>query len=235
MTLIIGFVLDLIFGDPTMLPHPIRAIGNGIAIGEHGIRRIFPKSKGGEFVGGMILSLLVISLSFLVPFCILWFLAGINPWIAFIVESFMCYQILATKSLKKESMKVYAALTKGDLEGARFAVSMIVGRDTKALSSEGVAKATVETIAENTADGIVAPMLFMAIGGAPLGMMYKAINTLDSMIGYKNDQYRHFGTFAAKLDDVANYLPARLSAMFMIIGAVIGGFDGRNAIRIFKR
>ena len=159
----------------------------------------------------------------------------INNYLGLAIESFMCYQILATKGLKTESMKVYKKLAEEDLEGARYAVSMIVGRDTKALDEAGVAKAAVETVAENTSDGIIAPMIFMAIGGAPLGFFYKAINTLDSMIGYKNDKYLNFGRFAAKLDDIANYIPARISAYLMIFASFILGFNYKGAFNIYSR
>ena len=147
----------------------------------------------------------------------------------------MCYQILAVKSLKTESMKVYAELKRGSLAGARQKVSMIVGRDTEDLSEEQVAKAAVETVAENTSDGTVAPLLFMAVGGAPLGFLYKGINTLDSMVGYKNEVYLFFGRFSAKLDDAANFIPARVSAFLMIGASVLLGMDFRNAWRIFRR
>ena len=147
----------------------------------------------------------------------------------------MCYQILATKSLKVESMKVYDELAKNDLPSARKAVSMIVGRDTKDLTFSGVAKAAVETVAENTSDGIIAPMIFIAIGGAPMGFFYKAINTMDSMVGYKNEKYMNFGRFAAKLDDVVNYLPARISAYQMILSSFFLRYDYKNAFKIYKR
>lgn len=147
----------------------------------------------------------------------------------------MCYQMLATKSLKSESMKVYEPLVKHDIEKARYAVSMIVGRDTQSLTEEGVTKAAVETIAENTADGIIAPMFYMAIGGAPLMFLYKGINTMDSMLGYKNDRYLNFGRYAAKLDDVVNFLPARISGWLMIAASYLCGLNGKKAYKIYVR
>ena len=143
------------------------------------------------------------------------------------LESFWCYQILATKSLKVESDRVYIALKDKGLEAGRKAVSMIVGRDTQNLTEEGVTKAAVETVAENTSDGVIAPLFYMLIGGAVLGFTYKAINTMDSMVGYKNDKYQWFGTAAAKLDDVVNFIPARVSAVLMILAAYLTGMDGR--------
>lgn len=155
--------------------------------------------------------------------------------IGIIIESFWCYQILATKSLKVESDRVYTALKEEGLEAGRKAVSMIVGRDTQNLTEEGVTKAAVETVAENTSDGIIAPLCYMLIGGAVLGFAYKAVNTMDSMVGYKNEKYQYFGTAAAKLDDIVNYIPARISAVLMILAAYMTGMDGKNAARIFKR
>lgn len=155
--------------------------------------------------------------------------------LGFALESFWCYQILATKSLKVESDRVYIALKDKGLEAGRKAVSMIVGRDTQNLTEEGVTKAAVETVAENTSDGVIAPLFYMLIGGAVLGFTYKAINTMDSMVGYKNDRYQWFGTAAAKLDDVVNFIPARVSAVLMIAASYLTGMDGKNAARIFRR
>lgn len=233
--LAIGFILDLIFGDPHWMPHPVCLIGNLIARGEKVIRRIMPKTEKGELAGGIILAIIVIAVSTAVPWSILWIAGKIHLFLKIGLEAFMCYQILSVKALKTESMKVYHELVREDLPGARKMVSMIVGRDTQDLSLEQVTKATVETVAENTSDGTVAPLLFIAIGGAPLGFFYKAINTMDSMIGYKNDRYLFFGRFAAKLDDAANYIPARISALLMILASFLLKLDGRNAWRIFKR
>ncbi|MDD7729965.1 MAG: adenosylcobinamide-phosphate synthase CbiB, partial [Clostridia bacterium] len=218
-----GFVLDLIFGDPRWLYHPVCLIGKLISLLEKGIRRIFPKSQKGELAGGCLEVLLVCGLCFLVPFGILHVLYGWQPWLGFLLETFWCYQLLATKSLKTESMKVYDRLVNGTLEEARYAVSMIVGRDTNSLTAEGVTKAAVETVAENASDGIIAPMFYMAIGGAPFMFLYKGINTKDSMLGYKNDRYLYFGRCAAKLDDAANYIPARVSGWLMVAGTLFVG------------
>ena len=230
-----GFVLDLIFGDPRWLYHPVCLIGKLISLLEKGIRRIFPKSQKGELAGGCLEVLLVCGLCFLVPFGILHVLYGWQPWLGFLLETFWCYQLLATKSLKTESMKVYDRLVNGTLEEARYAVSMIVGRDTKSLTPEGVTKAAVETVAENASDGIIAPMFYMAIVGAPFMFLYKGINTMDSMLGYKNDRYLYFGRCAAKLDDAANYIPARVSGWLMVAGTLFVGLDTKNAAKIYRR
>ena len=172
--LIIGFGIDLIVGDPHGFPHPVVLIGKLIDALEHGLRKMFPKTAFGEKFAGTILWILVVLLSSLLPAFILWLCHGISPWLRLGVESVMCWQILATKSLRDESMKVYHALESGDIEKSRYAVSMIVGRDTAALDDAGVTRAAVETVAENTSDGIVAPLIFLAIGGAPLGFFIRA-------------------------------------------------------------
>lgn len=231
----IGFVLDLVIGDPQWAWHPIRLIGAWISICEKGIRKIVPDTEKGLLVGGVILVILVTGVSTGIPLLLLWGAEWISPWLRLLLESIFCYLLLATKSLKTESMKVYQELIKPDLKGARYAVSMIVGRDTDCLDEEGVAKAAVETVAENTSDGIIAPMLFMAIGGAVGGFFYKSVNTMDSMVGYRNDRYLYFGRFAAKFDDVLNYIPARLSAWLMIAASAFSGLDAKNAKKIYLR
>ncbi|WP_330586709.1 adenosylcobinamide-phosphate synthase CbiB [Aminipila terrae] len=235
LPLFIGFILDLIIGDPHNWPHPIRLIGKSIEKFEIFFRYCFSKTKGGELAAGTIMAICIIVLSFFLPAVILWIAYKIHLILGLVMETIMCYQILAVKALKTESMKVYKELEKNHVEGAREKVSMIVGRDTESLTEEGIIKATVETVAENTSDGTVAPMIFMAIGGAPLGFLYKAVNTMDSMIGYKNDKYLYFGRFAAKLDDVLNFIPARLSGIFMIIASAFCGLDFKNAARIYRR
>ena len=233
--LLTGYVLDLIFGDPRQIYHPIRIIGNLIAVLEKGIRKVFPKTSKGELAGGTVLVVLVVLICTAVPAALLGLAAWIHPVVYWLLASFWCWQILATKSLKTESMKVYAPLKEGDLPAARRAVAMIVGRDTERLTEEGVAKAAVETVAENTSDGIVAPLIFIALGGPVLGFFYKAVNTMDSMVGYKNERYLYFGRTAARLDDVLNFLPSRISAWLMILAAAILGMDGKNAKRIYLR
>lgn len=230
-----GFILDLLIGDPRWLYHPVCLIGKLITVLEKGIRKIFPKTEKGEIFGGLLEVLFVCLFSLGIPGIVLYFLYGALPIAGCILETFWCYQLLATRSLKDESMKVYDRLVNGTIEEARYAVSMIVGRDTKELSVEGVTKAAVETVAENCSDGVIAPMVYMAIGGVPLMFLYKGINTMDSMLGYKNEKYLYFGRCAAKLDDLANYIPARISGWLMVAAAFFAGMDVRNAARIYKR
>lgn len=233
--LLAGYAADLIFGDPRWLYHPVRFIGNLIALLEKLIRKIMPVNKAGELAGGFITVVLVLLLCGIVPWVLLHLVFGLNVVAGVILEAFMCYQLLAVKSLKDESMKVYDALTGSTIEDARKAVSMIVGRDTQNLDQKGVAKAAIETVAENFSDGVIAPMFYMFIGGPVLMYIYKGINTMDSMMGYKNDKYIYFGRCAAKLDDAANFIPSRLAALLLIAAAYIGGFNGKGAVKIFKR
>ena len=229
-----AFVLDLLLGDPIWLPHPVIMMGKLIGFLEDRLRRIFPKTDRGERIAGIVLVLIVCLVCFGIPFLVVWFAYRLQPYVGVALEIFFCGQLLAARSLRSESMKVYERLINGTLDEARYAVSMIVGRDTENLSREGVIRAAVETVAENTSDGVIAPMFYMALGGAPLMFLYKAINTMDSMLGYKNDRYLWFGRCAAKLDDAANYVPARLSALLMI-AASAAGFDPANAFRIYKQ
>ena len=232
---ITGFLLDFIFGDPVWLYHPVRVIGNFISFGEKTLRKIFRKTPGGELAAGAVLWFLTAGLSFLIPFAVLAGAQMLHPVLRFLIESFWCYQILAARCLVNESRKVYDRLKENDLPGARKAVSMIVGRDTENLTVEGVTKAAVETVAENTSDGVTAPLLFLILGGAPLGFLYKAVNTMDSMLGYKNEKYLYFGRFPARMDDVFNYIPSRTTALFMIAAAFLTGMDGKNAWKIYLR
>ena len=233
----LGFLLDQVLGDPHWLYHPVRLIGAYISFLEKGIRKLFGEGESALLVGGVVLVVLVTGTTAVVSGGILYACGRISPWLRFLASVILCYQLFAVKSLKDESMKVYRELKKDDLEAARYAVSMIVGRDTKVLDMTGVTKAAVETVAENTSDGVAAPLFYMAIGGPVLGWVYKAVNTMDSMIGYKNDKYLNFGRTAAKLDDVCNYLPSRISAYLMIAAAYLGGsdFSGKGAYRIYKR
>lgn len=235
LAFVIGFGLDLLFGDPHGFPHIVVGMGKLIDWLEHLLRGIFGGSKKGELAGGTILALLMCLFSFGATHVILGLLHMLHPLLSLAAESFLCWQCLALKSLKAESLPVYHAIKKGDLDAARKAVSMIVGRDTQRLSEAGVIRAAVETVAENTNDGVIAPMLFLALGGAPLGVMYKAINTMDSMVGYRNEKYLYFGRAAARLDDAANFLCARLAALLMVLAAFLTGLDGKNAWRIFLR
>lgn len=240
---IAGFVLDLLIGDPHFIPHPVRLIGSLISFLDKRLNSdVKYNSSENEanltkYKRGVLLAFTVIIATFIVSAMILVAAYSINLYAGIIAEAVMTWQILATKCLRVESMRVYDALRTDGVEAGRRAVSMIVGRDTSVLDESGVTRAAVETVAENTSDGVIAPMLYTAIGGPVLGFVYKAVNTMDSMLGYKNDKYMYFGRFAARLDDVVNFIPARISAYLMIIAAFIGGrqFDGKNAYRIFKR
>ena len=230
-----GCILDFVLGDPYWLYHPVRLIGALIAKCEQICRWIANGSKRRLLIGGGVIFAVVLIVSAAIPAGLLYLAAKIHPLLSFGLESFWCYQILAARSLQTESMKVYRELKKQDLPAARKAVSMIVGRDTDSLDAEGVTKAAVETVAENTSDGVIAPLLFLLIGGAPLGFAYKAVNTMDSMLGYKEETYLYIGRTAAKADDVVNYIPARISALLMIAGAFLCGMDGKQAWKIFLR
>ena len=235
---LIGMILDWIFGDPVWLYHPVRIIGKWISFLEKMLRKFAGDQEGNEkklLIAGGILWILVILASAAVPMGILYLAEKFSPCAAFVLECFWCYQLLAARSLGKESKKVYKKLIQDDLSEARLAVSMIVGRDTENLTVEGVTKAAVETVAENTNDGVIAPLIYMLIGGPILGFVYKAVNTMDSMLGYKNEKYLYFGRVAAKMDDVAGFIPARISALLMILASCLLGMDGKNALWIWKR
>lgn len=230
--LLIGFALDAILGDPEGLYHPVRTIGLLISRGEKMLRRLLPKR---EFLAGAILAICVCVLCFAVPFVILWLLGKWSLIPCLILEAIWCWRILAAKCLKDEAFRIRKYLRLQDIENSRKYVGYVVGRDTAELTEEEIIKATVETVAENTSDGVVAPMLYFAIGGAPLAFLYKAVNTMDSMIGYKNEKYLYFGRFAARLDDVFNFIPARITGLLMIVTAPLVGLSGRGAWRIFRR
>lgn len=229
-----GFILDLFLGDPYWMPHPVRAMGKGIQALEKKLRRP-DGTPAAQMRAGALLVCMIVAVSILIPVLLLWLAYRLHPAAGLVLESFMCYQIMATKCLKVESMKVCRALRDGDVEKAREAVSMIVGRDTAVLSAEGITKAAVETVAENTSDGSIAPLFFMLLGGPAAGFAYKAVNTMDSMLGYKNEKYLYFGRPAARLDDVVNFIPSRLAALLMIAAAWLCGMDGKGAFRIWRR
>ena len=230
-----GFVLDAIFGDPAWLPHPVVYMGKAISALEKGLRARLPKTPEGELWGGRILAFCLPVGTFAITSLVCMGAAALHPLLGLAVQMFWCGQALAAKGLVQESTNVYRELTKPDLPAARIAVSRIVGRDTQALTAEGVTKAAVETVAENASDGVIAPLLYMLLGGAPLALTYKAINTMDSMVGYKNTQYLYFGRAAAKLDDIANFLPSRIAALLWVAAAALTGNDARSAWRIWRR
>ena len=230
-----GFVIDLLLGDPAWMPHPVVFMGRCISALEKLLRRIFPKTPKGELAGGVILAaVLPLGTLALTGLCV-WGLGLIHPALSFALQVLWCWQALAAKGLRQESDNVRRALVTGTLDDARKAVSRIVGRDTAALSREGVIRAAVETVAENFSDGVVAPLFWMLLGGAPLALAYKAVNTMDSMVGYKNDRYRYFGRAAAKLDDAANWLPSRLAALLLVAAAPLTGQNAGRAFAIWRR
>lgn len=230
----IGYFLDLVFGDPYWMPHPIRFIGRAISKLEGLLRGYFNRDRKAR-LGGFILAVVIITGTYFIASAILSIAKMYNPYLSKTLQTFMVFQILATKSLAKESQKVYYPLKENNLSQARKFVSYIVGRDTQDLQKDGITRATVETIAENISDGIIAPLFYIFIGGAPLGMAYKAVNTLDSMVGYKNDKYRDFGWASAKIDDIVNFIPARLTAILIILSTIFLGYNTKNSLNILIR
>lgn len=235
LSILIGFSIDCVLGDPHRLPHPVIFIGKLISLLEKFFRRLLPKTVAGERIAGGLIWIFTAGISFLLPWGILRLCGLVSPWLTLAVQSIMCWQIIAPRSLRDESMKVYTALKTGTLADARKAVSMIVGRDTEALDAPAVARAAVETVAENASDGVIAPLLFLALGGAPLGFLYKAVNTMDSMLGYVEPPYKNVGCIPARLDDVFNFIPARLSALLMLCAGALCGMNVKNGWKIFRR
>lgn len=230
-----GFLLDALLGDPRRIPHPIVAMGNAIAWLEPRLRAAFPDTPSGARRAGVVLVAVLCAGSFGATWCLIAVAGLVHPLLGFAVETWLCYQALAACELRRQSMRVVRELTREGLPAARRAVGMIVGRDTEALDERGVLKAAVETVAENTADGVVGPLVYLIVGGAPLGMLYKAVNTMDSMVGYKNERYLDFGRAAARVDDVLGFIPARLAALCMIAAAPAAGLSAEGAWRIWRR
>ena len=230
-----AYLLDALLGDPAWLPHPVVAMGRAITGLEHLLRRLFSSTNTGLLAAGCVLAALLPLGSFCIAAGALLLAGRVHPLLALALNAFWGGQCLAVRDLRKEAMAVYACLKQNDLPAARKAVGRIVGRDTAALTAEGVTKAAVETVAENFSDGVFAPMFYLAIGGAPLALAYKAVNTMDSMVGYKSDRYLYFGRAAAHLDDAANWLPARLSGLLLILAAPLCGLSGKEAFRIWRR
>ncbi|MBR5165192.1 MAG: cobalamin biosynthesis protein CobD [Ruminococcus sp.] len=229
--IVLGFLFDCIIGDPYNIPHPIKLIGRLIAAYEKAVRKHFKNLR----LGGTLLALSVIAVSTALPLALLLVCYRIHILLGAAAESVLCCYMLAARCLCKESMKVCKAAEAEDTEEARKAVSMIVGRDTAVLDRDGIIRAAVETVAENTSDGVTAPLFYMGLGGAVGAFFYKSVNTMDSMIGYRDEKYADIGRFAAKLDDVQNYIPSRLTALLMSAAAPVVGLDGRNALRIWRR
>ena len=230
-----GWVLDALFGDPAWLPHPVVFMGKCISRLEKLLRARLPKTPQGELLGGAVVAFCLPVGTFLLTSLVCLGAARISPWLGLAVQMFWCAQALAARGLVQESTNVYKELIKPDLPAARRAVSRIVGRDTAALTAEGVTKAAVETVAENASDGVIAPLFYMLLGGAPLALTYKAINTMDSMLGYKNERYLYFGRVPAKLDDAANYIPSRLAGLLWVAAAALTGNSAAGAWKIWRR
>lgn len=232
---LLGFGLDLLLGDPAWMPHPVVWMGRCISALEKGLRALFPETPRGELAAGALLAGILPLSTLAISAGALWLGGQIHPGVRLALEVLWCWQALALRGLRDESMGVYRALTRGTLAQARTAVGRIVGRDTAALDRAGVTRAAVETVAENFSDGVTAPLFYMLLGGAPLALCYKAVNTMDSMVGYRNHRYLYFGRAAARLDDGANFLPARLSALLLIASAPFAGQNARGAWRIWRR
>lgn len=212
-----AYILDIILGDPYWFPHPVKFIGKAVEYLEKRLRQFKMNLKS----TGIILAILIIASTYAAVYFIIYLFNSINIWLGLIITSVFVYTALSVKSLGREGQKIYDLLKKDKLQEAKEKLSMLVGRDTKNLDEGETIRATVETIAENTVDGVISPLFYACLGGAPLALAYKAINTLDSMVGYKNEQYRELGWFSAKLDDIANWMPARLSAVFIPLAAAI--------------
>jgi adenosylcobinamide-phosphate synthase len=232
--LLLGYIADLIFGDPYWFPHPVRAIGSFISSFERILRGITHTAIS-QKIAGFILAGVTVVISYGVVWWLLKFALSINISLFHLLDIFFIYTALATKCLGDEAKKVYNFLRDGDINNARSALSYIVGRDTDRLDIQGICRAVIETVAENTSDGIVAPMFYLFLGGAPLSMAYKAVNTLDSMVGYKNERYINIGMASARLDDIANFLPARITAFLMVIASSLLSLDVRRGFLIMVR
>ena len=231
---VVGFILDLLIGDPVFALHPVRLIGRLIAFLEKKLRKP-GDSCSGDIRRGTAVAVLTVTITALITFAVVFVCGRISRVLLVTVEALMCWVVLSARDMTVESRRVYSALADGDLPRARQALSMIVGRDTEKLSEEEIVKATVETVAENTSDGEIAPLFYLFFGGVVFGFIYKAVNTLDSMIAYRNDRYYYFGRAAAVADDVMNYIPSRIAARLMIVGAGALGFDRESARRVHRR
>ncbi|AZS18402.1 adenosylcobinamide-phosphate synthase CbiB [Paenibacillus lutimineralis] len=228
-----AYALDRLLGDPRWLPHPVIGMGKAIAVVEALLRRLCrPRHYR---VAGLLLPLTVVGGSFALTWAVLYLLAQVSPWLSAAAEAIVIWTTIASKGLRDAGMEVCAQLRKGDLPAARRSLGMIVGRDTSHLDEPEIARGAVETVAENIVDAIVSPLFFALLGGAPLAIAYRAVNTLDSMVGYKNDKYIDLGWASARLDDVANYIPARITALLLFLGAWMMRLDVKGAVRAVRR
>ena len=235
LSVLVGFFLDLLIGYPRFLYHPVRLIGHLVSLLSRALRALFPETPRGELAAGAFLVVLVCAVSAGVPAAALLGLWLLSPWAYFALSCLLCWQTLASHELRAESKKVSRLLEEGDVEAARAQVSTLVGRDTAHLDGRGIARAAVETVAENSSDGVIAPLFFLFLGGAAGGALYKAVNTMDSMVGYRDGGFLYFGRVAARTDDVFNFLPARLTALLFVAAAFVLGMDGCRAFRVWRR
>lgn len=235
LSILNGYILDVLIGDPIQIPHPVIYIGKLISAEEKFLRKMFPANEKWERIGGCILAVTVPVISYCISFLILFISFKLNIVLWYLLNTFWAFQIPASKCLADESKKVYMKLKADDIEGAREQLSYLVGRETSELSQEEIIKATIETVAENTTDGVTAPLMYMCIGGVPLAFAYKAVNTLDSMVGYRNEKYENFGKMSAKFDDVLNFIPSRICAVCMIFASYLCKKDYKNVYKIFIR
>lgn len=224
----VAYVLDIIFGDPYSMPHPVKFIGNTVSF----LEKKFLNTKINKFIAGILTFFITVFLSYFITYFIIYFSYKINKLFGIIIESIFVYTIFASKCLEDEAMKIYNVVKKGDLKESRKSLSYIVGRDTNNLSFSDIIKATVETVSENTVDAVISPLFFLILGGAPLAMAFKAVSTLDSMIGYRNEKYEEYGKFSAKCDDICNFLPARISVILFVISSFLLGLNWKNCLKI---
>ncbi len=232
---VVGFITDIIIGDPDYPFHPVRLIGKMIAGLEKLLRKVFPKSKAGELSAGLIMVVIITAVTYSAGWLAVWITGKISIYLLFALEALISYQCIAVKAMLKESENVLDKVKTGDISSAGQAVKRIVGRDTDKLDMQGVIRADIECVAESLCDGVIAPLFYLMIGGLPLGLAYKAVNTMDSMTGYKNDRYLYFGRAAARLDDIANFIPSRLAAFMIMAGSFFCGRDFKNSFVIWKR
>lgn len=229
-----AFLLDFMVGDPPSLPHPVRLMGSYISFFEGHVNKP-ESSKGSRLAAGVLLLVTTAGLSYLAAWYLLKLAAFIHPWLYHVVNIYLMYSCIAARCLSDEGMRIYRSLEKEDMEGSRKLLSMIVGRDTANLDESGITRGAVETVAENTSDGVIAPLFYMFLGGAPLAIAYKAVNTLDSMVGYKNDRYLYFGRASARFDDAANFIPARITGVLMTIAALLLRLDFSGSLKMLSR
>ncbi len=234
LMLIIAFVLDLLLKDKKLFPLR-KVINNTIKYFEIFLRKIFRKGKTAEIAAGSVMTIVVVSVSFILPFVLLSLCYYVNMVLGIVVEIILCFQILGLGYVKDRAMKVYSELYTGNIEGAKYQLKKLVQRDTDKMDENSIVQTTIESVSKHTNDKVAAPLFYMIIGGASLGMVYKAVNILDSLIGYKTKKYIYFGLTAAKLDDILNIIPARITGFLYVVAALLSGFDYKSSYKILVR